>query len=150
MANPLQRLKLLPWSDLMQVAGLTLLLTTLVDSVLKYLDATNPLLRDIFDLLLEPPLEIITLISVSAGVGALAFLMLERFFQRVIINTGTLWALVLCLIIAIAIKGLIEFVNGPFGLLLTADQASLIGLVLGVFLISWKYWRHSSGGGCCG
>jgi uncharacterized membrane protein len=76
---------------------------------------------------------------------------MERFFRQLIINTGMLWALILCLIVTISIKSIIQlFIPFP-GLLLNLNQESLMGLVLGVFLVSWKYWRNSTGsGGCCG
>ncbi|MDX2216810.1 MAG: hypothetical protein SFY66_26325 [Oculatellaceae cyanobacterium bins.114] len=145
MQNPVQRLKLIPWRDLLHVAGLALLLATFLDTVLAYLHLKNALVGDIFDLLLTPPLAVIMFVAVFAGVGALAVFLMERCFRQLIINTANLWALVLCLIIVIAIKAVLPIPS----LLLQADQASLMGLIVGVFLTSWKYWRYSSGGGCC-
>jgi hypothetical protein len=139
MRNPVQRLKLIPWLDLLQVAGLTVLLATFLDSVLVHLYIQYKLAEDAFNLLLTPPLGDLMAVALAAAIGALAVFLMERCFQRLVINTANLWALVFCLAIAIALRALLPIPS----LLLGSSQTSLLGLVVGVFVASWKYWRSS-------
>lgn len=140
MSNPVQRLKLIPWLGLLQVAGLTILLVTFLDGLLAYLYATSQLVRDVFGLLFAPPLGNLLLLAIAVAVGAFAVYVMERGFQHLTINVANLWALVFCVAITLSIRSAL-----PVPGLLGADQTTLIGMMLGVFLGSWKYWRSPGG-----
>jgi hypothetical protein len=136
MSNPLRRLKFLPWTILFQDAALTVLITTLLDILVGSLN--TPLVRQTYILLFSPPLGILMLIAVSMAVGALAVYLLEKIFSQVVINAAVLWALIPCLVIMIILKSWLPI---PF-VLIDANQSSLLGIVLGVFLKGWNYWRR--------
>jgi hypothetical protein len=136
MSNPLRRLKFLPWTTLFQDAALTVLITTLLDILVGSLN--TPLVRQTYILLFSPPLGILMLIAVSMAVGALAVYLLEKIFSQVVINAAVLWALIPCLVIMIILKSWLPI---PF-VLIDANQSSLLGIVLGVFLKGWNYWRR--------
>jgi hypothetical protein len=136
MSNPLRRLKFLPWTILFQDAALTVLIATLLDILIGSLN--TPLVRQAYTLLFSPPLGILMLIAVSMAVGALAVYLLEKIFRQVVINAAVLWALIPCLVIMIILKSWLPI---PF-VLVDANQSSLLGIVLGVFLKGWNYWRR--------
>lgn len=130
----------MPWLTLFQVAALTLVAVTLLEFVIFTLYAYNLVVRQALNMLFSPPLDIILALAIAGAVGALAVYILERFFQHTPINTANLWGLVLCLIVMVAIKSFLPIPS----LFLSLGQTSLMGLVLGVFLKSVKYWRRYS------
>jgi CHASE2 domain-containing sensor protein len=76
-------------------------------------------------------------IATAIGVGALAVYLLERFYQQVIINTASLWALVLCLALFLFLKSLVPLMP----ILVNFEQIQLIGIILGIFWKGRPYWR---------
>ena len=138
MANPLQRLKRLPWIPLLLTAVLTNIWVFVVEFFLGIGVERSPLVQKALTLLLSPPLGMITIIAIAALIGALAVFLLEIVYPRLLINAGVLWALVPCLILAIALKNLL-----PLSLnLVSLDEGRLIGIVLGVFIKGRPYWRR--------
>jgi membrane protein YqaA with SNARE-associated domain len=138
MNNPVRRLKAMPWLTLLQIATLTLVVVTLVEFVIAVLYSSSMVVRRTLDMLFAPPLAIIMVLAIAGVVGALAVYIMERFFQHTSINTANLWGLVLCLIVMVAVKSVLPIPN----LFLSLEQISLMGLMLGVFLKSVKYWRR--------
>jgi hypothetical protein len=65
----------------------------------------------------------------AIGVGAMAVYLLERFYQKIIINTANLWALVLCLAVFLLLKSLLPLMP----ILISLDQLQLVGIILGIF-----------------
>jgi hypothetical protein len=138
MANPLQRLKRLPWIPLLLTAVLTNIWVFVVEFFLGIGLERSPLIQNSLTLLLSPPLGMITLVAIAALVGALAVFLLEIVYPNLRINAGVLWALVPCLILAIVIKNEL-----PVPLNLVAlDNARLIGILLGIFVKGRIYWRR--------
>lgn len=87
--------------------------------------------------LYSPILSLFTIGAISVGIGALAVFLLETVEKQVFINSGVLWALILCLIIGLIIRSYV-----PIPALLTdVDQMQLIGIILGVFWKGKRYWR---------
>jgi hypothetical protein len=140
MNDPVRRLKTMPWLTLLQIAALTLLVVALAEFVILVLYSYVTVVRQALDMLFAPPLAIIMTIAIAGLVGALAVYLMERFFQRISINIANLWGLVLCLIVMIAVKSILPVPN----LFISLEQTSLIGLILGVFLKSVKYWKRYS------
>lgn len=141
MRNPWWRLKSLPWLMLLQNAGLTVSLATLVDILLFYLlslllnsQGSPGLIRTLL-----PPVFLVLPLLAAFGIGALAVFLLERFFTSIYIDTAILWALVPCLGLILLIKGLIpEIPTVVVGL----SYQQLVGIVLGIFVAGRRHWRY--------
>jgi hypothetical protein len=139
--NPLQQLKCLPWISLFQVSILTVLLATILDLflILFLIERLRfEIVAQSLQIIARPPLGSLILIVVSTGIGALAVYLLDRLFKQVIVNAGVLWGLVLCLVVVISVKSWLPIPQ----LFIGAQQGSLLGLVLGVFLKRWRFWRR--------
>ncbi|MBD2020687.1 peptide chain release factor 1 [Leptolyngbya sp. FACHB-36] len=136
MRNPLSRLKYLPWRSLFLAGGLSVLLLAVPIDVLLSLvvqlrdSATAQLVMT----LLTSPLGIIITFAIPVGLGALAVLLLER-LDRSSISTGSLWGLVLCLLIARLLE------TALFYGAIQISELELVGIVLGVFWKGRPYWR---------
>ena len=102
--------------------------------------ARSPLVKNIVVTLLSPPLGLIVTLAIGVGVGALGLYLLETIYANLRIDTGVMWALVPCLIVAIALKVTILAEALPLTLV-GLSQTQLIGVVLGVFLKGKRYWR---------
>ena len=135
MSDPLRRLKFLPWRSLLQVAALTTIIVAVLEFLLG-LGYTHPVIHSTLSMLYASPLGLLINFAVAVGVGALGVYLLERFAQKVIINTASLWALVLCLALLLFLKSLLL---PP--VLVDLNQTQLIGIVLGVFWKGRPYWR---------
>ena len=134
--NPLERLKQLPWLSLFLDALLTVLCVSILEIVLLLVATSVPIVTQIVTVLLSPPLGILTEIAIGLGVGALAVVLLERFFPRIRIDSGSLWALLLCLILAIAVKTQLALQ------LVNLSQTVMMGMLVGVFWYGRRYWRY--------
>ena len=135
MADPLRRLKYLPWRSLLQVSGLTILLVIVLELFLSIASTQSYPLRNALATLYSPPMGMILSFATAVGVGALAVYLLERFHQRVFINTASLWALVPCLALVLYLKSLLPVPP----LLVRLDYFRLIGVIAGIF---WKGRPH--------
>lgn len=84
--------------------------------------------------LLTSPLGLIITFAIPLGLGALAVLLLER-LDRSSISTGSLWGLVLCVLVARLLE------TALFYGALQISELELVGIVLGVFWKGRLYWR---------
>lgn len=137
MSNPLRGLKFLPWLTLFQVAALATGLAFVVE-ILLIVGTQFPAINQLLELLFQPPLALFVLLAAAVGLGALSMLILERFYQRVVINTSVLWALILCVMVMLMARSLLQL---PV-LFLAPDYTTLMGVLLGVFWQGKAYWRR--------
>lgn len=139
MNNIWQRLKNLPWQELLLVS-LIATLTVVVVEVLLVLSYTYfPAIREPLNMLFFSPFfKILIPIGTAVGMGALAVYLLEWWQKQWLLNNSSLWALVLCLLLGLLFKSLLPL---P-ALLVSASQPSLIGLAIGVFWKGRPYWRR--------
>lgn len=137
MRDPLQRLKYLPWMQLAMAALVNAVAATLLEFLLLFAYAQVPGVASILGILFSPGLALITQLAIAVGVGALAVFWLERLYSDLVINTGVLWALVLCVLLAIGLKSLLV----P-GALVTLNNMVLVGIILGIFWKGRRYWKR--------
>lgn len=136
MTDPLRRLQYLPWRSLLQVSGLTVIIVTLAEFLLSLGTLHSPLIRNTLSLLFAPPLGIVIFMAAAAGVGALAVYLWERYYPQVLINSGSLWALVPCLLLFLLVKSLL-----PLPGLVNLTYPQFLGIIVGVFWKGRPYWR---------
>ena len=143
MANPLRQLKYLPWTSLIIVSSMTLIIVTTLELVLGLTyDQLNEvtqliIVRILAATLYSPLLSLFTISAIGVGIGALAVFLLETLKKQVFINAGVLWSLILCLIVGLIIRSYI-----PIPAFLTdVNQLQLVGVILGVFWKGKRYWR---------
>jgi hypothetical protein len=135
MADPIEQFKRLPWRSLAQTAIAIVLIVTLLEFVIVFglqLSQVNAALQ----LLFTPPLGLLTQSAIAFGLGVLSVLVLER-IDHSSIGAGSLWALVLCVIVAFLLKGLLPIGNALFGF----SQFQIGGLIVGIFWQGRRYWR---------
>ena len=137
MSDPIRRLKLLPWRSLLQISILTAFIVFILELLLVWGFAQSNFVRNTITMLLSPPLGILMSIAIAVGIGALAVYLCERWLPQVLLNTSSLWALVLCLLLALGLKSLLPLPS----LLVNLSNLALIGIVLGVFWKGRSYWR---------
>lgn len=137
MANPLRRLKFLPWRSLLQVSALTTIILIVIEFLLTIGYTQSPAINRTLDFLYTGSLGLLMTFVTAIGVGAMAVYLLERFYQQVIINTANLWALVLCLAVFLLLKSLLPLMP----ILISLDQLQLVGIILGIFWKGRPYWR---------
>ncbi|MUL36623.1 peptide chain release factor 1 [Gloeocapsopsis dulcis] len=137
MHDPLRSLKFLPWRSLLQVSLLVAVVVIVLDFLLVLGYIQSNVFQRLLMLVYAPPLGIVISLAISVGLGALGVYLLERFYRLVSINTGSLWALVLCLAVVLFLKTLLPLPAVLFNL----NQAGLIGIIIGVFWKGRPYWR---------
>jgi hypothetical protein len=137
MANPLRRLKFLPWRSLLQVAILTTLIVVVLEFFLTLGFIQSAVIERTLSFIYTGSLGLLITFGTAIGVGVIAVYILERFYKQVIINSAILWALVLCLALLFLLKSLIPLTP----ILIRLDQTQLIGIILGVFWKGRPYWR---------
>lgn len=137
MANPLRRLKFLPWRSLLQVSALTTLIVVVLEFLLTLGYFQSAVIKRTLSFMYAGSLSLLITFVTAIGVGAMAVYLLERFYQKIIINSASLWALVLCLALFFLLKSLIPLMP----ILISLDQLELIGIILGVFWKGRPYWR---------
>jgi hypothetical protein len=138
MRNPFWRLKSLPWVSLLQVAGLAVLLATAADLLLA--QAFGMLTRGLAGPLL-PFLRLVLLVlplAAGFGIGALGILILERLFTNLYLDTGTLWALVPCIVLVLFLKSFLPLPT----FLVSIGYPQLVGSILGIFVVGKRHWRR--------
>lgn len=135
MGNPLARLKLLPWRSLFLVAILTAIVVTLIELVIGF-SAQIPGVQSILITLLSGPLGLFTTLAIAFGVGVLAVYILER-LERTVVNTSSLWGLVLCLAIVFLLRGLLPIPVELFQL----SYIAFVSMTVGLFWKSRPYWQ---------
>ena len=137
MANPLRRLKFLPWRSLLQVSTLTTLIVIVLEFLLTLGFIQSAVIEHTLSFIYTGSLGLLITFATAVGIGAIAVYILERFYKQVIINSAILWALVLCLALLFLLKSLIPLTP----ILIRLDQTQLIGIILGVFWKGRPYWR---------
>jgi hypothetical protein len=138
MRNPFWRLKSLPWANLLQVAGLAVLLATAADLLLA--QAFGILIQGLAGPLL-PFLRLVMLVlplGAGFGIGALSIVILERLFSNLYLDTGTLWALVPCIVLVLFLKGFLPIPS----FLVSVGYPQLVGSILGIFVVGKRHWRR--------
>jgi hypothetical protein len=138
MHNSLRRLKFLPWLPLFQVAALTVFFALVLDVLLAIALVQMPLLQPSWEVLLSPPVGIMLMLAIAFGIGILAVYLLERLHPDIVINASILWALVLCVLLMLALESLLHL---PM-FLVSLNQTTLMGMVVGVFWRGRAYWRR--------
>ena len=137
MANPLRRLKFLPWRSLLQVSALTTIILVVLEFLLTLGYTQSPAINRTLSFLYTGSLGLLMTFFTAIGVGAMAVYLLERFYQKIIINTANLWALVLCLAVFLLLKPLLPLMP----ILISLDQLQLVGIILGIFWKGRPYWQ---------
>ena len=137
MNNPLRRLKFLPWRSLALLTLATLEIVICIEVIIGLSYNRIGAVRTVLNILFGPPWDAIALLSIGAGIGALAVFLLETRWRQLSINAGVLWALVLCLILGSALRLLIPV---PV-ILVNPNETQFIGFIVGVFWRGRPYWR---------
>lgn len=137
MNNPWHRLKWLPWRSLTLVSVLTIALAAVLDFLLIQGLTQSAIVRSALVFLLSPPWSLLAIAATGVGIGALAVLLFERLSRQVLIDTSTLWALILCLILGLGLKSLFPLARILTGL----NYTQVIGILVGVFWKGRRYWR---------
>ncbi|NJL45625.1 MAG: peptide chain release factor 1 [Leptolyngbyaceae cyanobacterium SM2_3_12] len=137
MRNPFWRLKSLPWVPLLQTALMVVVIATLADLVLIQL--LNSLLPGIPGALMPLIQLLLGALPLAAGfgMGALALVILERFFASIYLDRGVLWALVPCLALVLWLKGFLP-IPAAF---VSINYGQIVGLLLGIFVTGKRHWR---------
>ena len=139
MSSPLRRLKFLPWRSLFLLSILVTLIVVVIDFFFIVGSDLSPALARIVSLMYGGSLGVIVQFAGVVGVGALAVYLLEKFFTHITVNTGVLWALVLCLTFCLLVR---SFLPIPERLVsIYNNEMQLIAIVIGVFWKGRPYWR---------
>jgi len=135
--DPRRSFRAQPWRPLFQVACLSTSVAIVGDALLLAASARMALLERGLRLALEGPLGPLLPIAAAMGVGALGVAIGERWrWPRIALNAGSLWALVLCLILGLLAKTLLF----P-SVLVQLSSLTAAGLMAGVFSYGRPYWR---------
>lgn len=137
MNNPLQRLRQLPWVPLLLVALLTIFWASVIELILGFSSNYVTLINQALVMLYTPPLNIIMNFAIAMGLGALAVVFVEIVYPQLLINSGVLWALLLCLITILFTRSILPIPT----VLLEPSYSMLIGNMLGIFIKGKPYWR---------
>ena len=137
MNDPLRRFKSQPWKPLSQVAGLTTLLVILIEGVLSWILTQSDPLPSSLSPQSSTPLGIIVTVAAAVGVGILGVYLCERWQSQAMLNTASLWALILCLIVGLVLKSLLPL---P-AILVSLSFNMVVGVVVGVFWKGRPYWH---------
>lgn len=137
MNDPLRRFKSQPWKPLFGVAFATILIVSLLDVSLVFFISNVATIGNSIALISSSPLRILLPLAAATGVGALGVAICDYYRSKIFLNAGSLWALVLCLMIALGVKALIPFPS----FLLRFSYPIFIGVMIGVFWKGRNYWR---------
>jgi hypothetical protein len=134
----MRRLQYLPWRSLFLTSVVTLFCVTVLSYAVGFSSMNSPIASQIVATLYTPPWVIITNLAVSIAVGTVSVYFLETLFPQTAINANILWTLILCLMVMLIIKSFLPLPEG----LLAVSEISLVGIILGVFLVGGRrYWR---------
>ncbi|RMH66037.1 MAG: hypothetical protein D6676_06320 [Cyanobacteria bacterium J003] len=142
MSDPWQQFKALPWRSLVPTGLLVALLAALFDTGLYYIAAAVTAVREALIILLQPPLVLLVRLGLSIGLGMVAVIFLEVWFNPAPIYSGTLWALFLCVLVG---SMFLSFLGSTFGLrplFFPVTDVFLIGTAVGIFWQGRRYWRY--------
>jgi hypothetical protein len=128
----------LPWQELLQSAGLAIVIFVAADYLLAQAVQHWIFLQRVFQVLLSPGITLITLVVVGMGLGALGVYSLERLYSpHLYIGSKELWGLLLCLLL-LFLTALVLPIPGLFLSTVMGQQqagTALLGMTLGIF---WK------------
>ncbi len=97
----------------------------------------SPVLESLLTVLLSPLPSLVLSLGIPVGLGALAVYVLER-VDRSSITTGSLWGLVLCVVLVLLLEQWL--ISGSPGFSMT----ELVLITVGVFWKGRPYWRSYS------
>ncbi len=140
MFDPLRRLKYLPWTELLQVAIVTIGLTIVLDW-LFFQFVRIPALRSTVAQLFNSPLSFLIFLGAAVGIGALAVAIMERWFRQIVITNSSLWALVPCVGLCLWLRSFLPEIVFPQLLTPAFSTESFFGIIIGVFWKGKLYWR---------
>jgi hypothetical protein len=138
MSNPLRQLKYLPWLPLALTGFATALIVFIAEVLLVVSAQYIPGVANVLQVLFSPLLAIIMEFAIAFGIGILAVFWLEKVYPRLVISAGVLWALILCVILAILVKSLLPLAVNFVQL----NQMLMAGILVGVFWKGRRYWRR--------
>lgn len=143
MHDPLRRFQQQPWLPLLQVTCITTVIVLLAEVVLFLGSTQSSALRPYFNFVFSGPLGAVLPFLAAVGVGALGVLLGERWQPKIHLNTGSLWALVLCLMGGMGIKVLIlgRLLSPAYASLVALSEVTLMGIIVGVFWKGRPYWN---------
>ncbi|WP_299491741.1 hypothetical protein [Acaryochloris sp. IP29b_bin.137] len=133
----MHQLKSLPWQVLVNTSAITIGLVTGLDYGLSLLLPPASQIQVVS--MFSSPLRLLYSAAVDAVIGILGVMVLEKLIgPRPSIYLSTLWALILCLLMALVVRSLMP-IPGVF--LSQLHQISIVGILVGVFGKSQRYWR---------
>ncbi|NJK77102.1 MAG: peptide chain release factor 1 [Oscillatoriales cyanobacterium RU_3_3] len=135
MNDILRRLKLLPWREMLQISALSNLIVIGIELFLAWGAIKSPAVGNALGLLFRSPLHVFIPCITAMGMGALAVYFFEFWQQQFLLSRGSLWALILCLLLGLFLKSLLL---PPF--LISLSETALIGVAIGVFWKGKPYW----------
>jgi hypothetical protein len=134
----MRRLQYLPWRSLFLTSAVTIFCATVLSYAVGFSSMNSPIASQILAAFYSPPWRVLTDLAVSALVGTVSVYFLETLFPQTSINRNVLWTLILCLMVVLIVKSFLPIPDG----LISANEISLLGIILGVFLVGGKrYWR---------
>ena len=145
MANPFRSIQYLPWVLLFQSAGVTILISALIEFLILQLATllsgltlgdTGKWLFGIFFGVLLPLL-------LAVGLGALALVVAAKLFQQIPLRRDTMWALVVCVLVLLPLKNFLInrfIIDNPFSVGL--DVVTMLLVAVGLFSAGRRYWRY--------
>jgi hypothetical protein len=136
-SNFLQRLKLLPWREMLQISALVNCILVGLELFLVWGWIQSEVFGKIFTLLFGSPLGILIPLAIAVGMGALAVYFLEYWQQHFLLNRISLWVLVLCVLLGLVLKSFLPIPDN----LASLSETALIGVTVGVFWKGRPYWR---------
>ncbi|AFZ42767.1 hypothetical protein PCC7418_0538 [Halothece sp. PCC 7418] len=137
MNDPLRGFKSQPWKPLFLVALITIAIASAIDYLLIFLISNLPALQQSISIVLSPPLGILLPLAAAAGVGVLGVIVCDYFQSQIFLNAGSLWALVLCLLIILGLTNLLPLPS----FLVSLSYPTFLGMMVGVFWKGRYYWR---------
>jgi hypothetical protein len=137
MYDPWRSFQRQPWLPLAKVASLTIVASFLLD-YLFFWGLNYPLIRSIFQFVNVPSIATLSIILVTVGFGYLAVYLCEIWQPQVYLNRASLWALVLCLIMALWLKSLLPVAQ----FWLSLSFPSIVMITVGVFWRGRQFWRY--------
>lgn len=137
MNDPLRRFKSQPWKPLFLAALITIAIASAIDYLLIFLIANIPSLQSNLSLLLSGPLNLLLPLAAAAGIGVLGVIVCDYFRSQIFLNAGSLWALVLCLLIILGLSNLLPLPS----FLVSLSYPTFLGMMVGVFWKGRYYWR---------
>lgn len=121
---------------------LVALLAALLDTGLYYIAGAVTAVREALIILLQPPLVLLLRLGVSIGLGMVAVISLEVWFNPAPIYSGTLWALFLCVLVGSLFFSFFGSTLGLRPLFFPVTDVFLIGTAVGIFWQGRRYWRY--------